>query len=54
MSKDRAEFVSKLFSKKRPEGLTTKSTVQELFAALVGLETSEVLYKETWPRSMRT
>src|SRR5881409_3622219 len=26
MSKDRAEFVSKLFSKKRPDGLTTKST----------------------------
>lgn len=46
MSKDRADFVSKLFSKKRPEGLTTKSSVQELFASLVGPESSDVLYKE--------
>jgi hypothetical protein len=46
MSKDRVDFVSKLFSKKRPEGLTTKSTAQELFSTLVGLETSEALYKE--------
>ena len=46
MSKDRVDFVSKLFSTKRPEGLSTKSTAQELFSALAGLETSEVLYKE--------
>lgn len=46
LSKDRADFVSKLFSKKRPEGLTTKSTAQELFAALADVETSETLYKE--------
>jgi hypothetical protein len=45
MSKDRADFVSKLFSKKRPEGLTSKSTAQELFSSLVGLDTDEATYK---------
>ncbi len=44
MSKDRADFVSMLFSKKRPEGLTAKSTASELFSAMVGLETDEALY----------
>jgi len=46
MSEDRADFVSKLFSKKRPEGLTARSSAQELFAAFAGVESSEVLYKE--------
>ena len=46
MSKDRADFVAKLFSKKRPEGLTTKSTAEEIFGALAGLEKNEALYKE--------
>jgi hypothetical protein len=46
LSKDRADFVSKLFSKKRPGGLTAKSTAQELFAAFAGVESSEALYKE--------
>lgn len=46
MSKDRAEFVSRLFSKKRPGGLTTKTSAQDLFSAFVPVETSEALYKE--------
>lgn len=46
LSTDRADFVSKLFSKKRPEGLTTRSSVQELFQAQVGVESSETLYTE--------
>ena len=46
LSKDRADFVSKLFSMKRPEGLTAKSTARELFAAFTGVEASEALYKE--------
>ncbi|MEO6222120.1 MAG: hypothetical protein ABIP90_02645 [Vicinamibacterales bacterium] len=46
MSRDRADFVAKLFSKKRPEGLTAKSTAQEVFSSLMGLETNEALYKE--------
>lgn len=46
LSTDRADFVAKLFSKKRPEGLTRTSTAQELFAAFAGVETSEALYRE--------
>ena len=30
LSADRAEFVSRLFTKKRPDGLTTKSTGAEI------------------------
>jgi hypothetical protein len=33
ISPDRADFVSQLFSRKRPTGLDTKSTAQELFSA---------------------
>ena len=46
MSADRADFVSKLFSKKRPEGLDRTSTATEIFAAYRGVETSETLFKE--------
>src|SRR5262247_4475108 len=46
MSKDRAEFVSRLFSKKRPEGLTAQSTAFDIFNAYKDVETSEALYKE--------
>jgi hypothetical protein len=45
LSKDRADFVSRLFSKKRPEGLTTKTSVQDLFAAFVPVETGEADFK---------
>lgn len=45
LSADRAEFVSRLFSKARPAGLTTKSTVLEIFSAYARVETSEALYK---------
>src|SRR5262245_15243360 len=33
LSKDRADFVSMLFSKKRPEGLTSQSSPREIFTA---------------------
>src|SRR5437867_10455807 len=33
LSADRGEFVSRLFAKKRPNGLTAKSTAQEIFTA---------------------
>ena len=46
LSKDRADFVSKLFSMKRPDGLTAKSSARELFAAFAGVEPSEALYKD--------
>ena len=44
LSADRAEFLSRLFSKKRPAGLGPKSTVVELFAAYDEVRTSEELY----------
>jgi hypothetical protein len=46
LSSDRVDFVFRLFSRKKPEGLTTKSTAQEIFAALEKVEASEQLYKE--------
>src|SRR5438552_11205050 len=44
MSKDRAEFVSRLFSRKRPNGLTTRSTAIEIFDAYLAVESSRDLY----------
>jgi hypothetical protein len=38
MSTDRAEFLSRLFSRKRPAGLTSKSDVEELFSAYLAAE----------------
>jgi len=38
MSADRAEFLSRLFSRKRPAGLSEKSTVDELFNAYLVAE----------------
>jgi len=46
LSKDRVEFVSRLFSKKRPERLGPESTVQEIFAAFENTPISDVLYAE--------
>ena len=46
LSKDRVEFVSRLFSKPRPEGLDGNATVRDIFAAYAKVDTSEVLYKE--------
>lgn len=45
LAKDRADFVSLLFSKKRPDGLTAKTSVRDLFSAFVPVETSEALFK---------
>ena len=39
LSADRAEFVSRLFSKKRPEGLDAKSTATEIFGKFWNVET---------------
>jgi hypothetical protein len=46
VSADRAEFVSRLFSKKRPDGLNERSTVVDIFAAYRKLEASDALYAE--------
>jgi hypothetical protein len=46
LSADRAEFLSRLFSKKRPAGLTAKSTVRELFEAYGRVRTTEELGRQ--------
>jgi hypothetical protein len=44
LSKDRADFISLLFSKKRPAHLGTSSTAIELFAAFDRVDTNRELY----------
>lgn len=46
MSGNRVEFVSRLFSKKKPEGLSTRSTAEEIFAAFAKVDTSDTLYQQ--------
>jgi hypothetical protein len=46
LSADRAEFVSRLFSKRRPAGLTTASTAAQIFAAYDNVAASRTLYAE--------
>ena len=46
MSADRADFVSRLFSRKRPTGLTTSSTAMEIFDAFDRVPGSETLQQE--------
>ncbi len=45
LSNDRADFVSRLFSKARPGGLKSTASVVELFSAYARVETSEALYR---------
>jgi hypothetical protein len=44
LSADRAEFVSRLFSKKRPDGLSAMSSATDIVSAFWNVDTSEVLY----------
>jgi hypothetical protein len=44
LSKDRADFVSHLFSKKRPNGLTAQSNPREIFDAFSEVESSKELF----------
>jgi len=46
LSADRADFVSRLFSKKRPPNVGPQSTVAELFDAFDRVPTSEALYAQ--------
>jgi hypothetical protein len=46
LSADRSDFVSRLFSRKRPAGLTEKSTATEIFDAFADVERSDALYNE--------
>jgi hypothetical protein len=47
LSADRAEFVSKLFAKPRPTGVTLTSTPTELFEAFDRSRRDDALYRET-------
>ena len=46
LSSDRAQFVSLLFSKPRPPGLSVKSSAADIFAAFAAVESNERLYVE--------
>ncbi len=45
-SRDRAEFVSRLFSRARPKGLDESATAEALFAAFADVPTSEATYRQ--------
>jgi hypothetical protein len=46
LSKDRADFVSRLFSRKRPDGLTKESTATQIFDAFAKADGSKELFEE--------
>lgn len=46
LSTDRAEFVSRLFSKKLPDGLSAKSTSSEIFEAFWNVTTDPAIFNE--------
>jgi len=46
LSADRAEFVSRLFSRKRPEGLGAATKVEDIFAAFTKVPGSRSLYEQ--------
>src|SRR5262245_45974252 len=48
LSADRADFLSKLFSRKRPEGLSKTSTVNELFQAYASVPPDEALFEQNF------
>jgi hypothetical protein len=48
MSADRADFVSRLFSRKRPAGLTAGSDVREIFQAYAGVQGDQKLFEANY------
>jgi hypothetical protein len=46
LSKDRADFVSRLFSRKRPDGLTAQSTADDIFTAYLNADGNQQIYEE--------
>src|SRR5215471_6161812 len=48
LSSDRADFLSRLFCRPRPSGLTASSTVDELMAAYERVAPSDELYKKNY------
>jgi len=47
LSTDRADFISRLFSRRRPAGLTANSSIQAIFDAYQSVEAEPVLYETT-------
>jgi hypothetical protein len=47
-SADRPEFLSKLFARKRPDGLTAQTNVRDLFAAYANVQPDEEYGKQTF------
>ena len=48
MSADRADFVSRLFSRRRPAGLTASSTVRDIFQAYANVPVDEKYFEENF------
>jgi hypothetical protein len=48
LSADRADFLSKLFSRKRPDGLTKESSVQDLFRAYASVQPDEAYFEQNF------
>jgi hypothetical protein len=48
MSSDRAEFLSRLFSRKRPAGLTPQTSVRDLFQAYAAVQADEQYYNQNF------
>lgn len=46
LSKDRADFVARLFSRNRPEGIGPQSSVREIFTAIMKMPASDGLYEQ--------
>jgi len=53
-SADRADFLSRLFSRKRPDGITALSTPQQLFSAFDVADPSEALFKQNYQAILTT
>jgi hypothetical protein len=53
LSADRADFVSRLFSKRRPAGLSTSSTAAQLFGAYASVPSSQALYDQNLKEIIR-
>ena len=47
LSSNRADFVSRLFSRERPRGLGADARVNEIFAAFTNVEAKEALYRSS-------
>jgi hypothetical protein len=46
LSSDRTDFIFRLFSRRRPEGLSSKASANDIFEALNKAEPSELLFKQ--------